>query len=254
MTGGSQQLRLFRRAIRDGATLEEACTAAGTIEIDGKRVTIISPAEGRIHLAADAKNPPPPEAYELIGQLGKEPVMGRTARPKSEPQAQEIPQKDFAGAVKIYRQDIKPAKTKQGEFGQEQSTAYKAIKKNCHVQPGAAKVAFSIAEMEDAHRDDYLICLNGLFKELGIDMPRDLVTMADGTEGGSIIPEGERAPLKLVTVPSDGTETDLADAGETGDPAAGDDDFTEATEEELATQRDRPGNADAEEEPAEAAE
>jgi len=65
---GSQQLRTFRRAIRDGATLEDACAATGNL---------IDPAEGKLWLAADAKNPPPPEAYELIGHNlpPKEPAM-----------------------------------------------------------------------------------------------------------------------------------------------------------------------------------
>ena len=169
------------------------------------------------------------------------------AAAKKDDGAHEIPQKDFAEAVKIYRNDIKPAKTKQGEFGQEQSTAYKAIKKQCHIQPQAAKVAFSVSEMEEAHRDDFLICLNGLFKELGIVMPRDLVTMADGTEGGEVIPIGERKKPQLATLaPHDGDNSDLADAGE--------DAFEEASEDELAAQRDRPGNDDADEAQPEAAE
>jgi hypothetical protein len=121
----------------------------------------------------------------------------------AEQQSVEIPQKDFAAAVKIWRGDIKPAASKQGEHGQELSTAYKAIKKNCHIQPGAAKLAFKVAEMEEAHRDDFLICLNGLFKEPKIEMPRDLVTMADGEAGGPIIPAGERKRPNLVPVGDD---------------------------------------------------
>jgi hypothetical protein len=131
---------------------------------------------------------------------------------------EEVVQKDFAKAVKIWRGDIKPARTKVGDHAQEQSTAYKAIKKDCHIQPQAAKLAFKVSEMEDAHRDDFLICLNGLFKELGIVMPRDLVTIAEGDEGGAVIPEGTRKRPKLVTV---------------------DDDF-EAPEEEIAGQASRP--------------
>lgn len=247
---GSQQLRLFRRAIRSGATLEEACAATGNI---------IGPVEGRIYIESDRKDPPPEEAFELLydpdapaaASQPKEAAMAgrRMAREKSEEQTQEIPQKDFAEAVKIYRNDIKPAKTKQGEFGQEQSTAYKAIKKNCHIQPQAAKLAFSVSEMEEAHRDDFLFCLYGLFKELEIVMPRNLVTIAEGQDGGSVIPIGERQRPQLATlqmgVPSDGTETDLADAGE----------FEEASEEELAAQEGRPSNDAGDDEPeAEAAE
>lgn len=53
--GGSQQLRIFRRAIREGATIEDAAARAG-----------IGLAEARLHAADDDKNPPPPEAYELL--------------------------------------------------------------------------------------------------------------------------------------------------------------------------------------------
>lgn len=68
MIGGSQQLRLFRRAIRDGATVEDAAATAG-----------ISIGEARLHAAEDAKNPPPAEAYELLGQI--EPVTTPPSRP-----------------------------------------------------------------------------------------------------------------------------------------------------------------------------
>lgn len=54
--GGSQQLRMFRRAIRDGALIEDAA-AAGDMSIG----------EARLHYADDLKNPPPPEAYALLG-------------------------------------------------------------------------------------------------------------------------------------------------------------------------------------------
>jgi uncharacterized protein (UPF0335 family) len=66
VTGGSQNLRIFRRTIRDGATIDDACKASG-IEITEARLTI----------SADAKNPPPPEAFELIGH-NKGPDMAET--------------------------------------------------------------------------------------------------------------------------------------------------------------------------------
>lgn len=56
MTGGSQQLRVFRRAIRDGASVDAAAELAG-----------MSITEARLHAEDDAKTPPPPEAYELLG-------------------------------------------------------------------------------------------------------------------------------------------------------------------------------------------
>ncbi len=57
MTGGSVQLRQFRRAVRDGRTVEEACTQSG-----------ITPGEAKLIVAEDAKFPPPPEAFELLGE------------------------------------------------------------------------------------------------------------------------------------------------------------------------------------------
>ncbi len=56
MTGGSQQLRLFRRALRDGLSIEQAAADAG-----------MPIAEAKLTAAEDAKNPPPEEAYQLLG-------------------------------------------------------------------------------------------------------------------------------------------------------------------------------------------
>lgn len=64
MTGGSQQLRLYRIARRDGKPLDEACALSG-----------IDPAEARMLDADDAKNPPPAEAYELLGHNSKGQTM-----------------------------------------------------------------------------------------------------------------------------------------------------------------------------------
>lgn len=67
MTGGSQQQRQFRIALRDGADLTAAAEAAG-----------ISLAEARMLAAEDAKNPPPPEAYALLGHNRPESQMTDT--------------------------------------------------------------------------------------------------------------------------------------------------------------------------------
>lgn len=56
MTGGSLQLRRFRIAIRDGETPERAAEIAG--------ITI---AEARLILKDDEANPPPAEAFVMIG-------------------------------------------------------------------------------------------------------------------------------------------------------------------------------------------
>lgn len=56
MTGGSQNLRRYRTARRDGETIERACELSG--------LTI---GEARLTDADDAKFPPPPEAFVMLG-------------------------------------------------------------------------------------------------------------------------------------------------------------------------------------------
>lgn len=64
MTGGSQQLRQYRIARRDGAAVEGAAARAG--------ITI---GEARLIEAEDAKNPPPAEAFTLLGHNSKGQTM-----------------------------------------------------------------------------------------------------------------------------------------------------------------------------------
>src|SRR3546814_11987787 len=98
-----------------------------------------------------------------------------------------------------------------GEFSQEVSTAYKHIKKHCHIQSGAAKLAFKLDGMEEAKRDDFLRSFNGLCKELNIHMPRDLMDAAEGTPIESIVPVSESQKPGLVVV---GNDEELAPAEE----------------------------------------
>lgn len=64
MTGGSLNLRLYRRARRDGETLERACEISG-----------LTLGEARLTDAEDARNPPTPEAFELIGHNSRNQTM-----------------------------------------------------------------------------------------------------------------------------------------------------------------------------------
>lgn len=133
------------------------------------------------------------------------------AKAALKPVSGEVAQKDFAGAVRAYRNDIKPAISKVGEFSQEVSTAYKHIKKNCHIQSGAAKLAFKLDGMEEAKRDDFLRSFNGLCKELNIRMPRDMVDDAEGKPVEPIVPVAESQKPGLVVV---GNDEELATAAE----------------------------------------
>lgn len=133
------------------------------------------------------------------------------AKAALKPVSGEVAQKDFAGAVRAYRNDIKPAISKVGEFSQEVSTAYKHIKKNCHIQSGAAKLAFKLDDMEESKRDDFLRSFNGLCKELNIRMPRDMVEDAEGKPVEPIVPVAESQKPGLVVV---GNDEELATAAE----------------------------------------
>lgn len=131
---------------------------------------------------------------------------------------EEIKAPDFKRAIELYKSDIRPAQGKVGEFAQEQSTAYKAIKKECGIQPQAAKAVFALFEMEESKRDDYLRCRNGLEAELGIAIRVDLVDLAQKPDDGINPPAAaKRAPPKLVTIPKGPPgDTDLNPGGEVG--------------------------------------
>ena len=247
MSHGSQQLRIFRRCLRDGETLERAC-----------EISTIDPVEARLHLARDAADPPPPDAFLLIGE---EQEMVRMARKPPEDTG-EVKDKDFAKAAKLYKEDIAPARTKASSAMQEASTAFKAVKKVCRIQPSAMRQAISIFEKEDAERDDYLRSMVGAVNELAGETlltfgGKDLV---DAMEVEAPAPAPKRGKVKLVTVagkpePHVGGDDDLAEAADTeprnldlGDPSASSvaamksgDGFTEATPEELAKQAGRSG-------------
>lgn len=156
--------------------------------------------------------------------------MARTARAPKE-DVTEVKTMDFDRAKTLYLNDIKPAKTQASSHGQAVAEAIKVIKKHCHIEPQGAKAAFKAFELEDAHREVHVRSFVGMLNAL---LGREVLTANFGdlvdqmeTEDGY-----KRPPVSLVSVPpsSDGTETDLADAG---------DDFTEASAEELAQQEGR---------------
>jgi hypothetical protein len=92
-----------------------------------------------------------------------------TCKGAAAPQVEEIKAPDFERAVKIFRQDIKPANEKSGEHAQSASTGYKAIKKDCHVNTRAAKFVFQLAGESEEKRNDILRSLRGL---MGVDEHR----------------------------------------------------------------------------------
>lgn len=142
---------------------------------------------------------------------------------------------DAALAFKIYDSEIKAKLAHMATIKGDLSEPHKRIKENAHFPRKVLDFIVSLEDMEDSKRDHFLLALSEGLRHRRLYLPRDLVTIADGDAGGSVIPMGERSKPKLATLPmsapSDGTETDLADAG---------DGFDEASEDELAAQEGRP--------------
>jgi len=170
MTGGSQQLRQFRILMRDGWQIEKAAASVG-----------MSIGEARLHVADDAKSPPPPEAFILIGDQPKEAPMA--GRKKDEQISGEVPQPDLKKMKSIFLRDLKPAGEQSAKIRGDQSAAWKAIENDCHCNKRAAKALFKLQGESEELRDDFLrTFLLGLI-ELNLVPSDDLVDLMDGEEG-----------------------------------------------------------------------
>lgn len=133
--------------------------------------------------------------------------MAITAR-KEPDDTGEIKTKDFDKALNLYVNDIKPARSKASEFMQEISTAFKAVKSLCHIQPSAMKAAIKVVELEDAKREDWLRGFNGYLRKAGIDPdPKDMVDQMEGKADKYARP---KPAISLVTLGT-GDDSDLAD-------------------------------------------
>lgn len=138
---------------------------------------------------------------------------------------------DAKRAFKIFKEEIAPKNAHMATIKGDLSDPYKRIKDECHFPRKVMDFLVGLDDMEEAKRDHWLLALNLGLTELNLHMPRDLVTMADGKDGSSVVPTGAKKKPSLVAVPTGtGDETDLADAAE--------EDF-EASEEELAQQEGR---------------
>lgn len=146
--------------------------------------------------------------------------MGRTARQPKDEVGGEVTVADYDLAERIYVNDVAPAQSSVAEFAQEVSTAIKAVKKLAGMIPAAFKAVNAVMAMEDAKGDKFLRDFTGyLNKRKGRTVLTfhgdDLVDQMQSTDGDT--PSGPapvvaRPKPKLVTIPSDGNETDLVDA------------------------------------------
>lgn len=185
MSGGSLQLRMFRRSIAEGKSLTFACQISG-----------ITPSEGQLILDDDAANPPSPECFELIGSARKDSDMARTAK---KDEAHEIPKPDFERAIRILKSDLNPLTEEGAKIRGDQAASWKMIEKDCHCNKKAMKAVHSLMRMDPELRDDYLRTLYGGMEAAGIGISEDLVDQMEGDEAPAM-PTRKKAPVGLVTV------------------------------------------------------
>lgn len=201
MIGGSQQLRLFRRAIRDGATLEEACAATGDI---------IGPAEGRIYLEQDRKSPPPPEAYELLydPEQRKELTMARPKKSKDETANGDINGEyktpNAKEAFDIYNDSIAPKMAAMATLRGDCAEPWRNIKDIANFPRPVMNFLIVLGNIDDdAKRDHYLLALHEGLMVCNLTLPADMITTMAGTADGPVVPVGGRNRPFLAAVTSD---------------------------------------------------
>lgn len=139
-------------------------------------------------------------------------TMARTARKESEEVA-EIKAPDFEKALRIIKNDVRPAEENNAEERGKLSGAWKAVEKDCRVNKAAAKLVNKLDQMSEENRDDFLRSLYGMMRAADIRISRDLVDQAHGTE--------ETFPVEGETIaPRDYTASD-AEWGEDGATSPG---------------------------------
>ena len=142
--------------------------------------------------------------------------MAIAAKTPPEDTGGEYRRPDAEAAFKIYDREIAPKKSVIAEKTGDLSDPYSRIKDQCNYPRKILDLIVYLAGLEDAKRDHMLLAMSEGLKVKKLFMPRDLATMAEGTDGDGIIPTGTRAKPTLVATapPSDGSETDLADEAE----------------------------------------
>lgn len=208
---GSQQWRLMRIALHNGATLEEAAAAGSMDVVEARYLAEID----------DKRGPLPPEAFTLIPTHGAPRVAPTTTQEKEASMAKE----DDGGAAeykrpnaelafKIYDQVIKPKETHLATIKGDMSEPYQQIKDNANFPRKVLNFIIALESEEDAKRDHLLLALADGLKHRQLYLPRDLVTMANGEDGDDIVPTGERDDDALLVDEDEGDDDgfDAADS------------------------------------------
>lgn len=211
MTGGFQNLRIYRRARRNGETLERACELSG--------LTI---GEARLTDADDAKFPPPPEAYELLDQKRgagrdeqpapitdmKESTMVAAAKNDDDYQGNgEYGAPDADRAIEIFDDHIAPKLTQMNTIKGDLKEPWQMVKDEANVPRKEFNYVQSLVdEDDDAKLEHRLRALRALLSARGLTIQADLVDKAQGHNSADIVPiTGRGTPfLPGVTDDDDG--------------------------------------------------
>lgn len=144
--------------------------------------------------------------------------MAKTAN--SENVKRDVEGPDYPGAIQLIRGPIAANRSETSSLGQENSTLFKRIDKQCGVHRGAAVSFAGIDKMPEDKRTDYLRSLLGLLKHAGYGNFNDLVDRAQVVTP----PAKKDAPAKKdLPEPAPG-DADLREAG--GPEAEGEADGT----------------------------
>jgi hypothetical protein len=130
---------------------------------------------------------------------------------------------DAAKAFDIYDKQIKPKLAKMDTLKGDLSQPYDDIKSHANFPRKVLNFIIALEAEEDAKRDHMMLALSEGLKHRKLFLPTDLVSMANGEAGGSVIPTEDREDDALSGLDQDDE----------------DDDFTESSEEELAAQEGR---------------
>lgn len=205
---GSQQWRMLRRFLRDGMSIEDAAPRCGMCIVE---------ATGLAEL--DQENAPlPEEAFTLLYDPDAPRVAPTTTKPKEASMAKEdddgaaaeYKRPDAELAFKIYDQVIKPKETHLATIKGDMSEPYQQIKDRAHFPRKVLNFIVALENEEDAKRDHLLLALAEGLKHRQLYLPRDLVTMANGEDGGEIVPTGDRDDDDLLVDEDDDDEFDAA--------------------------------------------
>jgi hypothetical protein len=214
-------LRLLRRAIRDGLSIEEAADRSG-----------YDLPTARLWSADDLKNPPPEEAYTLLydPDAPADASSKKEAAVAKEDEAGEYQRPDAGKAFEIYDKQIKPKLAKMDTLKGDLSQPYDDIKEQAHFPRKVLNFIVSLEGEEDAKRDHLLLALSEGLKHRKLFLPRDLVTMANGEANQDIVGTEAREDDDLLVDEEEDEQPPLAAQTEA---------FTEASDEEVSQQAGR---------------